>query len=82
MQEVREGENKNTPGIRRGVLDAKKLFVALNSQETVTWVFVNRVTCWQVATLRAFVLAEVVDSLLFATTQGNLLGVQVVGNTF
>jgi hypothetical protein len=43
---------------------------ALDSQETVTWVFVDFHTSWQfLNSLRTLVLAEVENGLLFAATK-------------
>jgi len=54
---------------------------ALNGQKAVAWVFVNSKTSWQVTTLWALVLREVVDGLLLATAKRNFFTVQKIGNT-
>jgi hypothetical protein len=65
-------EKENTPRrCRFGVFNLAKstdvLFAALYGKEAVAWVFVYFHTTWKVGSFWALVLAEVVDSLLFAT---------------
>lgn len=55
-----------------------------NSQKTVAWVFGNFVTSWKLSwfALATFYLSEKVDSLVFATAQGNVFFVQEVFYSF
>ena len=45
----------------------------LNSQKAVAWVFVDSEAGWKVRCFRTLVLAEVVNSLLFATAERYVL---------
>jgi hypothetical protein len=60
------------------------LFIdTLDSQETVAWVLVDHKTGWQsVNCFCSLILAKVINGLLFATAQGNVLGIQEVGYPF
>jgi len=53
----------------------KAKLLALYCEEAVAWVFVNFETTWQVSCLWSLVFAEVVDSLLLATAQNDVLRV-------
>ncbi|MDB5181327.1 MAG: hypothetical protein JWP13_90 [Candidatus Saccharibacteria bacterium] len=58
------------------------LLLVADGQEPVAWVFLNDFTFWEVNTLWALILTEVVDWLFFSAAKCNLLGIQVVCNTF
>jgi hypothetical protein len=76
-------QNKTAPDKQRRQLLKKRLFFLRNSQETVTWVFLNNAIFWQIGWFALgvlFYLCEKVDSLWFATTKGNIGLVQVVSN--
>jgi hypothetical protein len=69
-------EKQNTSDYQaQGALEVSRLLVvALNGKEAVAWVLVNDKTFWQfVYSFWTFVLAEVVDCLLFTTTECYLL---------
>jgi len=66
---------KNTrpePSVRLGNR-LVKLLVALDGQEAVAWVFIDNETLWQIASLWALILAEVVNSLNLTAAERNLL---------
>ncbi len=70
-----QSHNKKTPGQSRNVFmqSFKVKLLALDGQEAVAWVFVDDEAFWQVASLRALILAEVVNGLHLTAAERNLL---------
>jgi len=61
--------------LRPGIKKTTGVLFALNCQETVTRVLVNFHAAGQVGSFRSLIFAEVVDSLLLATSKNYVLGV-------
>ena len=53
-----------------------------DSQETVAWVFFDDFSVRKIDSFWALVFAEIIDRLLFTAAKCDLLGVQVVCDTF